>query len=486
MRDIIVESIGQGGSAQGAWPITLLWREDRVETLLFCGLLLGLAWAPFWLGGNRLPAWGISGVYFPALTALYECDLLVKGKSHPIALKRLGPSAVLFGLSVFWILVQLAPVPETLAHPIWGMASEALERPITGSITVNRGATMLLLLRLLTAASLFWLAMQLCRNSLRGHLMLQSLSFIIAAYSAYGLVLAAFFSGAIPLFDAPAGGGYVRSTFVNRNSFATYAGLGVVVTTALTLRLFRHEAQGSVGSIRYRVTKFIEAAGRRGWVLLGAGFLSFVAVLGTVSRGGVLSTALGVFALLALTFSRQRRQSGELIEAIVFIAMGLVACFMFFGDLFVGRIASTGLEDATRLSVYRIVLRSILDTPVLGFGYGAFADVFPMYRDQSISVSGVWDKAHNSYLEIWQGLGLPFGSALILSVALIVLRCFKGSVSRRRNATPALAAVAASLLVGVHALVDFSLQMEGVALTFAAILAAGAAQSESSTFATSD
>ena len=31
---------------------------ERVETALLIGLAGGLAWAPFWLGGDRLLAWG--------------------------------------------------------------------------------------------------------------------------------------------------------------------------------------------------------------------------------------------------------------------------------------------------------------------------------------------------------------------------------------------------------------------------------------------
>ena len=72
--------------------------------------------------------------------------------------------------------------------------------------------------------------------------------------------------------------------------------------------------------------------------------------------------------------------------------------------------AQVGLADASRLAVYMIIAHSLLDAPFLGFGYGTFADVFPMYRDQSISPLGVWDMAHNTYLEVLQGLGLLFGA----------------------------------------------------------------------------
>jgi O-antigen ligase len=109
-----------------------------------------------------------------------------------------------------------------------------------------------------------------------------------------------------------------------------------------------------------------------------------------------------------------------------------------------------------------------------------------MYRDRSISVYETWDKAHNTYLEVWQGLGLIFGTALIGALGWIVRKCFAGAINRRRDETPALVAASVSVLMGAHALVDFSVQIEAIALTFMAILGAGAAQAASSRDVASD
>jgi O-antigen ligase len=108
-----------------------------------------------------------------------------------------------------------------------------------------------------------------------------------------------------------------------------------------------------------------------------------------------------------------------------------------------------------------------------------------MFRDQSISVEGVWEQAHNTYLEVFQGLGLVFGSMLVACVALLVLKCVNGAINRQDSMTPRVAASVA-ILVGVQALVDFSLQIQAVTLTFMALLGAGVAQSESSRLALSD
>ena len=124
-----------------------------------------------------------------------------------------------------------------------------------------------------------------------------------------------------------------------------------------------------------------------------------------------------------------------------------------------------------------LTLRSLLSAPLLGFGYGTFAAVFPMFRDDSLSVYELWDKAHNTYLEIFQGLGLLFGAMLIACVVRLVWECVKGARTRKRGTTIPAIAASVSFLVGVHALVDFSLQIQAVALTYMAVLGAGVAQS---------
>ena len=471
--------------APSAWALS--WRDEPLETLLLAGLLTGLAWAPFWLGGDRPLPWGGNGIWFPFLALVFELSLLARGKKHPLALKRIAVPAGLFCMVVLWISVQISPLaPPPLAHPIWAMASEALGVQFNGAVSVNPQASALALMRLLTDASLLWLVIQLCRAPHRAMLLIETLVWIVAFYSAYGLLLSAFDGGAIPFFDAPDMGRFVRSTFVNRNNFATYAGLGLIAAAALTLRLFRHEVPDLKGIGSYRVSRLIEATGRRGSRLVAACLVILVALLGTVSRGGILATGLGLFALFVLSFARERRGGRQQIETILFVSVALLGGFLLFGDRIVGRISEVGLTDAGRMAVYAIIAHSLLDAPFLGFGYGTFADVFPLYRDQSISPNGVWDMAHNSYLEVLQGLGLIFGGALIAALALLTWKCLHGAVSRRRNATAAIVAASAALLVAAHAMVDFSLQIEAVTLTFMALLGAGVAQSESSRHVSSD
>jgi O-antigen ligase len=464
-----------------------LWREDPFETCLFVVFLAGLCWTPFWLGGDRPIPWGVNGILFPGLAIACELSMLVRRRKHPVGIEHVALSAVLFIAVAAWIVAQMSTLtPPTTWHPIWDMATDVLEQPLVQSISINRTATMQAFVTLLSDASVFWLAMQLTRKTERAIILLRVVSSAVAGYSLYGLMLSAVYGGGIPFFEVPGAGLLVRSTFVNRNNFATYAGLGLVVTLALILRLYRHESPGDVSLRSYRLRTFIEATGRAGWRLLAAALIITVALLGSGSRGGILASALGVFAVLALSYTRQRRHRGEQAEAIFFVTVALIACFAVFGDLVVGRITSAANDAASRFVVYQIILRALYDAPFVGFGYGAFSDVFPMYRDGSIVAWGVWDKAHNTYLEAALGLGLIGAAALFIALAALFLQCVAGALKRRRNATPAIVGAACSLLVGLHALVDFSLQIEAVTLTYMALLGAGVSGSISSRIATTD
>ena len=441
----------------------------------------GLAWIPFWYGSNDLMAWGVNAVLFPSLAVMYEISILAQRKSHPVGIKEFWLSAALFVAVVLWIIVQNAAwTPGSWHHPIWAISSDALERPVAGSISVAPDLTTLGLVRLITAASVFWIAVQLCRSPARADRLITAVVTISCAYAAYALVLVGLQRG------------FATSTFINRNHFATYAGVGLVTACGLIFKLYRDEVTTKGGSLRFRIASILEVTSHKGALLLSGAFLILVAVLLTGSRAGITSTVLGLFVLAVLTFRRDTKNFAGQREILIFLGLLLAAVFLAFGDIFFGKIIDSsalggrGLYDENRMAVYLITLRSIFDSPWLGYGYGTFADVFPMFRDRSISVQGVWEHAHNTYLEVLQGLGLVFGSMLVACVVILAWRCRKGATERLEGVTVPRIATSVSCLVGAHALADFSLEMQGVTLTFMALLGTGVAQSKSSRLALND
>jgi hypothetical protein len=450
--------------------------------ILFWAFIAGLAWSPFWFGSNVLSAWGVNAVIFPGLALAYEILLLAMRKRHPVALRAILLPAALFAVVVFWILLQMATwTPDWSHHPIWQMTSDALGRAVDGSISVNRDLTALALLRLITAASVFWIALQVARDGARANLLLWSFAMISCAYAACGLLAFAVMPGRILWFDNPFTRGFVTSTFLNPNSFAAYSGMGFVAICGLILKIYRHEFSDVGGSIRFRIARFLEVTGRKGAALLAAALVVLVALLLSGSRAGIASTALALVMMGALTLGQRKPRFAEQREAIIIGGAILVALtFLVFGDAVLGKIARQGFADESRFAVYMITLRSILGAPLIGYGYGTFVDVFPMFRDQSVGSWGQWQMAHNTYLEVFQGLGILFAAMLIGCVVLLGWCCVKGALTRQMNQTLPCVAASIAFLLGLHALLDFSLQIQANAITFMAILGAGVAQSESS------
>lgn len=114
-------------------------------------------------------------------------------------------------------------------------------------------------------------------------------------------------------------------------------------------------------------------------------------------------------------------------------------------------------------------------TPWLGTGLGSFSSVFPAYRTEAMP--GRIDLAHDDYLENLLELGIPAAIALFAAVFVLFLGCVRGVRRRRRDAIFACVGVGATVLVAVHASVDFSLQNPAVTTAYCLLLGAAVAQS---------
>ena len=128
-----------------------------------------------------------------------------------------------------------------------------------------------------------------------------------------------------------------------------------------------------------------------------------------------------------------------------------------------------------RIAAWEMTLQAIAERPLLGYGHGAYQELFFLAHGPEFGRTGIWDHAHNDYLQAAAELGLPAAGALWLALLLLWGLCLTGAVARRRLYP--LVASTAGVLVGLHALTDFSLLMPAVAMTFAAILGIGCAQS---------
>jgi len=278
-------------------------------------------------------------------------------------------------------------------------------------------------------------------------------------------------------FDRWAYLGDLTSSFVNRNSFATFAGLGLLACVAVLAQRLDDAVAESPGGRALVADLLSGGLIAAGWPILGVVVL-VGAILLSHSRGGFLSVGVGLLMLLGLLLLAGRMaRSAKLLVAGLAVAVAVLIVTVS-GTATLERLGQTVLEQEERAQVYRIVRTGIADRPWVGHGYGNFDFASRAYHDGSVISN--YDKAHDDYLEAAFELGIPAAASLVAAVGYVGVCCLVGARRRRRDAVyPALGA-AATALVACHALVDFSLQIPAVAAWFATLLGLGYAQSWSS------
>ncbi len=203
-----------------------------------------------------------------------------------------------------------------------------------------------------------------------------------------------------------------------------------------------------------------------------------MASLQSHSRGGMLSAGLAIMVVIFLVFLVTRPRpvvATSVVAVTLLLGWGVLVAS---GGITLERLgqidANYDVEQAGRLTFWQISLGMVGERPWQGHGYGSFEPAFAQHRDERFDLRV--DLAHDTYIEHLVELGIPATLALYLGPVLLFGYCLRGLFVRQRNQVFGLAAVGATVLVALHSLVDFSLQMPAVAVTFAALLAIGVAQ----------
>lgn len=443
---------------------------------LFRALLLVVAIAPLPLGSNRPLPMALISLAVALLLCFWAFGILRGGKPA-VPPARLRWALAFYGLTCIWIFIQWLPLG--FGDPMWKIAAQVTGQPIVARLTVNPDETLAGLLRLMTYAGIFWLSLQLTTSPKRAQTGVKALAFIGGLYATYGVVVFMMGNDWLLIYPKWAYLGSLTSTFVNRNSFATFDGLCLIATSAILFDRIR-DTLSMRWPLRLRIVRLIELLCMHSAWLTASFLLTFIALFLSGSRAGIVATGCGMF-VLCLFFLRGRALN---IGSLATILVGTA----FLGALAYG-IGSSTLEkryQAPAVIAYSMTLRqndwmlalaAIRSAPWTGTGFGTFPDVITAYRTGATSPLSSIDKAHNTYLENTVELGIPANLCLNLSLAFLVWRCLHGAFTRRRNWLIPAVGVAASVLVGLHSLVDFSLQIPAVTIAYAFAMGLAVGQS---------
>lgn len=441
---------------------------DLSEFRAFGWLML---FAPMFFGGNRPFFW-----HALALTTAILCIGMLRkiGRGEVRSIDyawQLQPVLFAAVVIVAWIVLTIVPgMPGS--NPLWEKAGAALGSSVYGTISLYPAGTVEALVRLSSYLGVFWLALQFSRQSDRALVLLRWIGLSGAVLSLYGIINFSLGNRDL-LFQARYGGfGDVTGTFVNRNHFATYAGLCALANAALAFIGFRKRWI----DVAYLPSSFVRIlsafAGNPAAYFLAAS-ICVMALFQSHSRMGMVSFIVALFVavslLAALGYFRADRRLAAVIIGLLFFYLyvsGLATLDRF-----------SGAEDTERWPLFQICLDAIKRLPWTGHGYGTFGHAFEAYRAADFAIGANVTEAHNVYLELAFELGIPATVVAVSAVVWLVGFCIFGAFRRKRERIFPVLAVSASVLVGIHSLADFSVQLPGVAVIYAALLGVGCAQS---------
>ena len=447
--------------------------------ILGTAFLVMIVLAPLPLGSNRPLWWSLLAL--AACVCLVAFAGLVLARRRQLSFSLNGMLAIILPatFALMWGLFQsCTDVPSVLHNPIWATASYALGRPIAGAVSLDPHESITGVMRLTTYFAVFLLALQLGRERRFADRFLRWFVIAGVAYALYGLADHILGFDRILWLKRWAYHGFLTSTFVNRNSYATFAALGLLCAAALLLNTARDMFRGSRPR-RLQLLALIETLTGPATLPLAASLILGIALLQTGSRAGTFSAFAGLVVMLIAAARAGLLRSRQALVVIALLVGSGVLFIAITGTAVVDRLDSATMESdkSARAELYAMTERAIADQPVLGTGLGTFPEVFSIYRPQSFDPFVLPSKAHNSYLSNALELGIPATLLLLLALALVGAIAFQGLRRRRRGQMFPVLGLSAMVTVALHSLVDFSLEIPAVAVAYAAIAGVCCAQS---------
>lgn len=387
---------------------------------------------------------------------------------------------VLTVILALWGAIQAATFAgNPFENPIWQMAGE-INGPTIGTISIAPGDTIETILPI-TLPFVAFAAGYLLFSRDESATALLSILLTIATVGALVAILQFQFYPDRLLFAEKIY--YLDSLtvfFVNRNTGATYLAVHLVLAAGFCLKYWQAVSEGNIGKILLSPDEGRRQSEVLKFALSAFSFLVLLtALMLTRSRGGVGSgmAGLAVFALLAAFYGSRRRRTGsgpaKRPRMALRIGSALVVIVLLigvFGGRVVLRAEAQGTEDQ-RFCMYPAIVRLVADNWLLGTGYGTFRDAFSAYRPAECGVQGDFNKAHSVYLGGLAAMGVAFVPLLAIVVFGQFAVLWQGLRTRRAYRWAPMSGLAILVIVLLHSAIDFSVEIPGFALAFAALTA---------------
>lgn len=392
----------------------------------------------------------------------------------------------LFAVMALFLVCQMIPLPEVLLgalspesvlsarHGRDPLQDPAVSGSLWAAIAPYRFPVCQSLVRWTAYGLFFFTLVSLLDSRRRIRTAAWVLVITAAAVSLYGMIETFSGHGQIWWYAKRSYRGHVTGTFINRNHFAGFMEMGVMLAVGLGLAAGstsgRRMPGGKQRFWRHRLIAFDKQWARQTFVV----FLGVVMALGTIfsgSRGGMIATGAGllVFGLLLTARPRQRKKGAVILGFVLLIfvyavPMGIekpLQRFDYFDDSF---------EIRTRFALRTLDL--FQDYVLAGVGAGNFQYAYPRWQS-ALDAEGGIVYAHNDWAQLLAEMGLVGVLLFVIGAGWFFLNLARAWRRRRNSFSVSLAAAgfAAAGAMAVHAYSDFNLHLPANALVLAALLA---------------
>lgn len=376
---------------------------------------------------------------------------LPEGEAQHLAKVISRPVVLLAAFPVALIILQLLPL-SFLANPVWTSVSPGFPHGISGSISVDIGATAIALVRYLSTVGMVMLAAGVAVNRERAK------SVLIGATAAAILI-----SFAMLLHDF-----FGLNILAMREQALDSACLGVTLSLSCGLLVLeRHETRRTVNDQTRR--KFLT-----GMVASLIGFVICASAVG-MAKSGSLIFAAGAGVLTFVSVTAIRRWSlgpvgaGAIGITAIVIAASLVTVAASDPD---PRFAFVKKDSAA----VELTQRILNDAPFFGDGAGSFSALLPIYQSSETGLRDAEAVTAAAKLSIEMGRAMLWVAVLAASFAVFML--LRGASQRGRDSFYAAGAGACLVTLMILAFINVAASGLGVVLLFAAIFGLGLTQSK--------
>lgn len=416
---------------------------------IFARYLVVLMFSELLLFGGDRPAISLA---FAALELLSLALLVITASWARAALLRLAQLDVLGPLFLgllAWTALQMAPIPNLISDTGWAHA------PGQVSVSIAPFSTLTEFLELAGLGAVFIMALAVGRDDDRAHAAWNTFGGLAALYAAWAMIqhVARLDTGVLI-------GARLTASLANANSAGCLFAIFVVVGWTAVLR--------TVVSLHRDVLTTEKLTGlllqASPWFILV--LLSFAALSLTGSRGAAVAVLAGLItstAVMAWSELSRRRTFYFILGAAGVIASLFVFLVLSSGAV-ATRLAVTDAALSNRSEIIGIYLSQLARAPWNGFGLGTFRAFNNLLMDDG-DRAVLWNLGalHNVYLQWIFESGWPGAALMFSTISVALVSIFRGLKRRRFGRTWIAGALAISAVVLTHGLIDFALQLPGVA-----------------------